>query len=353
MKHAPVFLGTVLLVLATAGFMHWMAPAFDGPSENAAAPAQAQAPAKGLAFFDMSFIAALASPDAPPARWRELQEKMAHAPSLRAFHDDALKRPQDGGYFYARHVLELCSMFPRADAAMSAQRREAADQLQRRCDFAPKEIDDARRKLPGIGEARLSADPLYGPFLAWKMAPTPETTMATLRAAIDVGNPDLIAALAGPSIEVDVLNEMPKFAGSVPGNVLYAQLLTACRLGADCGPGSLSLLSLCAGAGWCGAGLADAVSFPFGADYALIDRLSRQVVSDIRKGQLTRLLRRTIGVVQAAPSSPNEARKASAASSLVLISTCTPPGIAAKKREPRACLRMPVASCAPPASNCA
>jgi hypothetical protein len=121
--------------------------------------------------------------------------------------------------------------------------------------------------------------------------------MAVLRAAIDVANPDLIAALAGSSIEVDVLNEMFKFAGSVDGNVLYAQTLTACRLGRVCDPGSLSILALCVGAGWCGAGIADTVSFPFGADYALIDRLSRQVVTDVREGRLTRLLRRSIGIV--------------------------------------------------------
>jgi len=258
MKLARALIGIALLALAAVAVTHWMAP---------------------------------------PVRWRELQGKMAHASSLRAFYEEAMKRPQDGGYFYAMRALEICRMYTKADPAMSAQRREAIEQMHQRCDFSMHEQDDAGRKLWQMGEARLTEDPLYSRLLGFQMAATPESMIAALRAVIDVGDPNLIAAVAGLSIEVDVWKALGKFTGTVEDNVKYAKMLTACRLGDACGPDSLAAQSLCAVAGWCGAGIADAVTSPFDGDYALIDRLSQQVVADIRKGQLTRLLRRSSGMV--------------------------------------------------------
>jgi hypothetical protein len=271
--------------------MHWMAPAPDAAGATAAAPAPTPATEKGRTFFDPDLTAAQsapAAPTAPPVRWRELQDKLARATSLRAFYYEAIKRPQDGGYYYGRRALEMCERAEKVDADGSAAHRQAIEQLRQRCDFSEQERKDAEREFAAIRHADLSDDGVYRRMFGFLMAKTQEERVAAMQASIDLGNPIVMASLASPSIDVAIRESGAKAAPEFPN---AAVLLTACRLGADCGPGSMMLLELCANMGWCGASVPDAMRDGLGADYALLDRLSQQAATDIRKGVLTRVTR--------------------------------------------------------------
>jgi hypothetical protein len=226
-----------------------------------------------------------------PVRWRELQDKLKRATSLRAFYYEAIKRPQDGGYFYAMSALDLCRKLPPADAAATAHRRDVAERLRQRCDFSEQETEDALRQFTAIRHAGLTDDPLYGRIFGLLMANTPDARMAAVHAAIDAGNPEVIAAVASPSIEVEARTSLGANADAIEDKLQYATVLTSCRLGSDCGPDGLLAQYLCANKGWCGGDVPDALQAALGTDYAVLDRLSQQAVANIRSGNLARLAR--------------------------------------------------------------
>ncbi|MFC0253347.1 hypothetical protein [Massilia consociata] len=239
--------------------------------------------------------AAAAAPPAPaPTQhpsglWRDIHAKYVHAQNLRMFFYEAMRKPGEGAYFYATRVLETCRrVLDKTLEALPSPRREAAEELLRRCDFTPDGLDDAERELDAARHLDLAADPLLGSMFGYLAADGPEGRAQMLREAFEQGNPDVIASLVAPAIQAraPVRDEQDSTARGIP----FGAALVACRLGADCGPGAVSTLELCMQLGWCADSVPAALQQGLGVHYPALDRLARQVVDDIRRRDAQRLV---------------------------------------------------------------
>ncbi|WP_288381162.1 hypothetical protein [uncultured Massilia sp.] len=225
----------------------------------------------------------------PAASWRELHAKYAAAPNLRAFFYETLRKPDQGAMYYAISVLHSCR-FALKDftPALSGPRRAAAAALQQRCDFSTSELEDAERALTAVRELGPRDDVLSNSMFDYIAADSLEAREKVLLAAFEQGNPEIIAALIAPAVK----DGMP--AQTTPEELTalgmpFASLLVACRLGADCGPGSVRTLELCMEKGWCADSIPAALRQGLGKDYAVVDRVATRVLDDIRRRDARRL----------------------------------------------------------------
>ncbi|WP_152594525.1 hypothetical protein [Massilia sp. BSC265] len=238
----------------------------------------------------------LAPAGRPPARgaqpdstWREMHAKFVHAPNLRVFFYEAMRKPGSGAYFYATNVLETCRRaLEQTLPALPAPRRAAAEELQRRCDFTPEGLEDAERELGAARHLDLATDPLMGSMFDYLAADGPEGRARMLLAAFEQGNPEVIASLVAPVFHerVPVRDEQDSTARGVP----FGGALLACRLGADCGPGAPRTLELCMLLGWCADSVPAALQQGLGVHFAALDGLANQVVNEIRRRDPRRLV---------------------------------------------------------------
>lgn len=225
----------------------------------------------------------------PPTAWRELHARFVQAPNLRVFFYEAMRKPGSGAYFYATNVLETCRRaLEQTLPALPAPRRAAAEELLRRCDFTPEGLEDAERELGAARNLGLDTDPLLGSMFDYLAADGPEGRARMLLAAFEQGNPDVIASLVSPVFHerVPVRDEEDSTARGVP----FGGALVACRLGADCGPGAPRTLELCMMLGWCADSVPTALRQGLGAHFAALDRLTNQVVDEIRRRDARRLV---------------------------------------------------------------
>lgn len=230
-----------------------------------------------------------AEPASPPASWRDLHARFAHAPNLRVFFYEAMRKPGSGAYFYATNVLETCRRaLEQTPTALPAPRRAAAEELLRRCDFTPDGLEDAERELGAARHLGLSTDPLLGSMFDYLSADGPEGRTRMLLAAFEQGNPEVIASLVAPVFHerVPVRDEQDSTARGVP----FGGALLACRLGADCGPGAPRTLELCMMLGWCADSVPAALRQGLGVHFAALDRMANQVVDEIRRRDARRLV---------------------------------------------------------------
>jgi len=283
-------LGAAVLMALTLGAMRWMAPAPGDngqpgmpavPAQPAAAPIMQASPAAPLA----PVAAAAQSKQPQGANWRAMREKFAHATSLRAFYFDALRNPQDGGFYYAMNVIGVCGELKQPDGPVPARRQQALDALRARCDFSQQELDDAFQQFGAMRNLALTDDPLLRDMFAKTKADNAAAESRIIREALDHGNPEVIASMAAPAVKVRLGQ------ATIPDADELALLLLSCRLGADCGPDSAVMLKLCVQRGWCGDSIDAALRDGLGADYLRLDRASNEVIDDLRKRNLGALLK--------------------------------------------------------------
>ena len=259
-----------------AGFVA-AAPALPAPSAPPSAPAS---PATG------PVPAAGAQPD---GAWREMHARLVHAPNLRMFFYEAMRKPGSGAYFYATNVLETCRRaLEQTLPALPAPRRAAAEELQRRCDFTPEGLEDAERELGAARHLDLATDPLLGSMFDYLAADGPQGRARLLLAAFEQGNPDVIASLVAPVFHerVPSRDEQDSTARGAP----FGGALVACRLGADCGVGAPRTLELCMLLGWCADSVPAALRQGLGLHFAALDRMADEVVGEIRRRDARRLV---------------------------------------------------------------
>jgi hypothetical protein len=251
----------------------------------AAAPrAAASSPPSAPASVPGSALAAQ-----PAASWRDMHARFVGAQSLRVFFYEAMRKPGGGAYFYATNVLETCRRaLDQTLAALPAPRRQAAEELQRRCDFTEEGLEDAERELGAARHLGLATDPLLGSMFDYLAADGMEGRARMLLAAFEQGNPDVIASLVAPVFHerVPVRDEQDSTARGIP----FGGALVACRLGADCGAGAPRTLELCMVLGWCADSVPAALQGGLGVHFAALDRLATQVVNDIRRRDARRLM---------------------------------------------------------------
>jgi len=288
MHTRSILSGATFLAVATLVALRWMAPAADSGSQAPALQPQAATPAKHAGFFDPSMPLGGTSTSAQEKlvpRWRDMQAGFARATSLRAFFYEAMRSPQDGGYYYAWQALGTCTELKSAHGSVSARRQQALDALRGRCDFSEQDADDALRQFGAIRDLKFSDDPLLGEiFRSQKERDAPARAQA-LESALASGHPGMIAALVAPAVQI------PLGPAVSADDEQIAQTLLACRLGADCGPDSVTMLGLCARQGWCADSIDDALRAGLGTDYGRLDQRAAQAIDDIRKRNLGALVR--------------------------------------------------------------
>lgn len=249
------------------------------------APATSPAPAS----IKASTKASTKATAAPAAPWRDMHAQFVRAPNLRVFFYDALRKPGEGAYFYATNILETCRRaLDQEVSSLPSPRREAAGELQRRCDFTAEGLDDAERELGAARHLGLATDPLLGSLFDYLAADGPDGRARMLLAAFEQGNPEVIASLVAPVFHerAPVRDETDSTARGIP----FGAALVACRLGADCGPGSPRTLELCMQLGWCAESVPAALQQGLGPHFAALDRLAAQVVAEIRRRDARRLV---------------------------------------------------------------
>lgn len=278
---AGLLAGVVILTLPSPEPVGVAVPA------PAALPPPAAGPAPPGAPVAVATPAAVAGQ--PPASWRDLHARFVHAPNLRVFFYEAMRKPGNGAYFYATNVLETCRRaLEQTLPTLPAPRRAAAEELQRRCDFTPEGLEDAERELGAARHLGLDSDPLMGSMFDYLSADGPEGRSRMLLAAFEQGNPDVIASLVAPVFHerVPVRDEQDSTARGVP----FGGALVACRLGADCGAGAPRTLELCMLLGWCAGSVPAALQQGLGVHFAALDRMANQVVDEIRRRDARRLV---------------------------------------------------------------
>lgn len=284
--------GTFAAMLALTA-LRWMAPS-PAPAAQARldmpvlAPPGAHAGERTI-FMPVTEPPAPAAPQAPGIHWREMQAKLEHAPSLRAFYYEALRHPEQGGYYYATAAIGACKDWAPADGPPNARQQQVREALRARCDFSAQEREDAWGHFAAMRNLKFEDDPLLEKVFAILKAPDADAKANILRSALAEGNPYLTASLVQPALAARIAEGASAHpeAFNLPE---AAQTLVACRLGAECGPESMAAQMLCVQHGWCADNVTDALREGLGADFARIDGLAGQAVIDIRKGKLARLV---------------------------------------------------------------
>ncbi len=212
----------------------------------------------------------------PPAAAPSLISTYESAPDLRVFADAALRRPADGGVFYALRALAECRRWrevaaePEFDVVAQrshrelAQRRAWADLANRRCaGFTDDELADAGvERLLALGAGQ--ADPLVLAYRGWLDAVTEgriEPVVGALARVLQRADPallDWIALTGADYIEADAGGRAP-LDETARRRRRDAWALLPCELGADCSRPDLGAASRCLGAGLCLEGRRDAV----------------------------------------------------------------------------------------------
>lgn len=257
------------------------------------APATASQPvAQPVAARPPAHVPALAA-QATDTQWREMHARFVRAQSLREFFYEAMRKPENGAVYYATQALFACRRALEQDlASLPPARRQAALELQRRCDFTRDDLQDAKRELEAARNLDLGGDPLLDTIFDYLAADGAEGKAAMLGAAFDQGNPEIIASLVATAV---VDNMPPVSSGetdSAARGIPFGAALVACRLGADCGPGALRTLELCMEQGWCADSVPAALQQGLGANFAQLDAVAMRVVEDIRRRNVRGLVPR-------------------------------------------------------------
>ncbi len=285
MRLREIAIGAVLAALLAAGVALTMpspAPlAPPAPLPVPTAPARAPAPAIAAAL-------PLTAQQAAPA-WRELQARYGAAPNLRAFFYEVLRKPDQAAMYYAVSVLHSCKFAHRdAAAAPSGTQRAAAAALRQRCDFSAAELEDAERALSSLRDLGPRDDVLSNSMFDYLAADGAAGREKILLTAFEQGNPEIIAVLIAPAIESGMPKETPPADATALG-MPFGSLLVACRLGADCGPGSVRALELCMEKGWCADSVPAALAQGLGEHFTAVDGVAVRVLDDIRRRDTRRL----------------------------------------------------------------
>jgi len=285
MRLRELAIGAVITALLAGGVAMTM------PSPAPLAPAPAALP---VALSTPSRIPApvAAAPSvataAPVASWRALHMKYAHAQNLRAFFYETLRKPDQSAMYYAISVLYSCKLaISEASSALTGARQVAAAALRQRCDFSAAELEDAQRALNAVRELGPRDDVLSNSMFDYAGADGVEGREKVLLAAFEQGNPEIIAALTASAVERAMPAGTP--AESRALDLPFGSLLLACRLGADCGPGSVRTLELCMEKGWCADSIPAALQQGLGDRYPAVDRAATRVLDDIRRRDARRL----------------------------------------------------------------
>lgn len=263
-----------------------------GQAPPGAQPAAAQPAQRGLAFFDSvasqgKATQLAAAPET--AAWRSMDAAFRSATSMRAFFYQAIRRPSEGGYFYAMQALSSCSKVEEALAAASSPpRQQAAVLLRTRCDFTAEDQEDAFRQFSAIRNLTFADDPILDIMMRRSAPGDSGAAVELLRTVVEFGNPALTTAITTTRVE-SAISSSGGSGAATRDDLNYTQTLIECRLGADCSAGSTNALRLCAQRGWCGADLQSALRDGLGDRFERLDRIASAVVADIKQGNYAAL----------------------------------------------------------------
>lgn len=280
-------IGAVITALFAGGVALTIpSPAPLAPPPTAALPVKLSTPSTAPA----PVVAAPPLATAPPvSTWRELHVKYANAQNLRAFFYEILRKPDQSAMYYAISVLYSCKLaIGDASNALSGARQAAAAALRQRCDFSAVELEDAQRALSSLRELGPRDDVLSNSMFDYAGADGSKGREKVLLAALEQGNPEIIAVLTATAVERAMLEETPA-AQAQALSLPVGSLLVACGLGADCGPGSVRTLELCMEKGWCADSIPAALQQGLGEHYAAAERAAARVLDDIRCRDARRL----------------------------------------------------------------
>lgn len=254
----------------------------------------AHAPAGGHGFFDTTMTQPAAQlARQPGGDWRTFEAKLAAAESLRTFVYDVLRKPDEGGVYYAATVIFQCSTVLKRDTeGLPEAQRRAIEAMRARCDFSKQEADDALRQINAIRNLNFADDVVVGPASSFLRAKDNDAKAAVLGTVIDGGNPMTIGAIVSIAVR-DALPSGIVPRGEGPGNYAnYATMLVECQLGEACsGDHSLMVMELCTKNGWCADNVRDALRIGLGDKFAPIEQLATQMTNDIHKRNYPPLLR--------------------------------------------------------------
>ncbi|MCC2971052.1 hypothetical protein [Massilia sp. IC2-476] len=221
-----------------------------------------------------------AIPSAAPQRvdtaWFATHARFGRARSLREFFYDAVRKPGKGALYYAAQALSICERVLEQDpAALPPARRQAAAELQRRCDFSPEGLQDARRELRAAKDPDPGADAVLDTVFGFLSADGAEGRAGMLGRAFEQGNPEMIAPLAAAAVVAHMSTAAPGAA--------FGEAMVVCRLGAECGPDAVATLELCMRHGWCADSVPAALQQGLGQHFPALDKVAAQVVRDLRR----------------------------------------------------------------------
>lgn len=221
--------------------------------------------------------------------WRSLEEQFRKAQSLRAFHYSALKRPADGGYYYAFGALALCKSLAKIVTKNDTEQPRELVELKYRCDFTEQDFEAAERQLEAIRSFKFSDDPLYKLTFDYLAVKDRVQRSTIVEEAITHGHPEVISSLVYPALEETIFRQSGPNK-KIPPHFAFVSTLLSCELGADCGPNSTRALELCAHTGWCNGSVRESLNQGLGANFNQLDALVKQTVIDIRNRNFEKLI---------------------------------------------------------------
>ncbi|VXC60550.1 hypothetical protein [Massilia sp. 9I] len=217
-------------------------------------------------------------------RWRDMDASFQRARNLREFFYERMRKPDDDAIHYAMQALELCGRVLAQDGdALPPARRQAASELQRRCDFTREGLQDAQRQVRAARHPDPDQDTAMQTLSNYLAADGAGGRAAVLSAAFAQGDPTTISLLATAAV---VQNLPAPAAGDMDANARVApfgHLLVGCRLGAECGPGAIRTLDLCMRFGLCADSVPAALQQGLGRHFALLDKVATQVAQDLSR----------------------------------------------------------------------